>query len=174
MSRAQLVEKTRDLVLSSIKESLPSYLAAMSVDRNDPVVSTEPPRSYFIFDGAHTYQCPAVFCVVDSMTIPEDATGANFIDGIVRMFVSVVIEDREADKLTIKSERYQAALFEILHWSTLEDALKNIKIWVRVVRCEFSPLYTKPRGGNEGEFRKEVALELEIKQFENFKLKGEK
>ena len=167
MSKAQLVETTRDLVLDAIKAQIATKLAGIRIDRNDPIVTTEPPRSYFIFDGAHTYQCPAVFAVVDSMDFPEDATGANHVNAIVKMYVSVVIEDREADRLTIKSERYQAALFEILHWTTLQDVPKNLRIWTRVVSCQFSPLYTKKRGGNMAEFRKEVSSELEIKHFEN-------
>jgi hypothetical protein len=153
--------------MTQIKGNIAASLAEIRTNRNDPVVTTEPPKSYFIFDGAHTYQCPAVFVVVDSMDIPEPQTGANFVNAILRMFVSAVIEDREADKLTIKSERYQAALFDILHWKFLEDMANNLKIWVRVVRLEFSPLYTKKRGEEYGEFRKEVALELEIKHWES-------
>lgn len=162
-----LVETTRNLVMATIKANIATALADVRTDRVDPSVTTEPPKSYFIFDGAHTYQCPAVFVVVDSAEFPEQTTGANFINATMKLFCSVVIEDREADKLTIKSERYQAALFEILHWATLQDDPKNVKIWVRVVRCEFSPLYTKLRGDNMGEFRKEVSLELEIKHWEN-------
>ncbi len=163
----QLAEKTRQLVLADIQARIATELAAVSADHPDKSVSTEVPREYFIFDGAHTYQCPAIFAVVDSMDFPEETTGANFVNAIVKMFVSVVIEDREADKLTIKAERYQAALFSILHWDNLQDVPKNVKIWVRVTRCEFSPIYTKKRGPDYGEFRKEVALELEIKHWEN-------
>jgi len=168
MSRApHLVEKTRDLILSTIKANIAATLADVRIDRADPIVTTEPPKSYFIFDGANTYQCPAVFCVVDSIAFPEQTTGANHINAVVKMYVSVVIEDQSADKLTIKSERYQSALFEILHWATLQDVPKNVKIFVRVDRCDFSPIYTKKRGDDMGEFRKEVSLELEVKHFEN-------
>lgn len=167
MAQVQLVEKTRQLVLDIIKANIDSALAAIRVDRNDPIVTTEPPKSYFIYDGAHTYQCPAVFAVVDSIEFPEERTGANHVNAVVKLYLSIVVEDREADKLTIKSERYQAALFAILHWATLQDNAKNTKIWVRVARCQFSPLYTKKRGEAQGEFRKEVSLELEIKHFEN-------
>lgn len=163
----QLVEKTRSLILASIQAQIADQLAAVRADRPDQNVTTEPPKSYFIFDGAHTYQCPAVFCHVESMDIPEPVTGANFVNAIVKLFVSVVIEDQEEEELTIKSERYQAALFKILHWSTLQDDVENVKIWVRVVRCEFSPLYTKKRGNDMADFRKEVSLELEVKHWEN-------
>lgn len=163
----QLVEITRDLVTDKLKSDINAALAEVRISRNDPIVTTEPPRSWFIFDGAHTYQCPAIFTVVDRMDFPEEKNGPNHVNAIVKMFVSVVIEDREADRLTLKSERYQAALFKVLHWTTLEDQPKNVKIFIRVTSCQFSPLYTKPRGGNMAEFRKEVALELEINHYEN-------
>lgn len=162
-----LVEITRNMIMEKIKADINTALADVRTDRNDPIVTTEPPKSYFIFDGAHTYQCPAVFVVVDSAEFPEERTGANHINAVMRLFVSVVVEDREADFLTIKTERYQAALFEILHWATLVDPVKNVRLWVRVPRCAFSPLYTKLRGNDMGEFRKEVSLELEVKHFEN-------
>lgn len=168
MASNWLVEETRDLVMAEIKSKISAALAAVRADRADPQVTTDIPKSYFIFDGAHTYQCPAVFVVVDSVDFPEDITGANFVDAVVKMLVSVVIEDREADKLTIKAERYQAALFQILHWKPLEDVPNKVKIFTRVVRAEFSPLFTKVReAGVMGEFRKEVALELEVKHWEN-------
>lgn len=166
MSAEQLVEKTRDLLLTTIKSDLPQALASIREDREDPIVTTEPPRSFFIYDGAHTYQCPAVFCVIDSADFPEESLGPNHINAMVRVFVSAVIEDREARLLTIKSERYQAALFRVLHRRHLVDETKNVKIYARVKRAQFSPLFTKERE-NAGVFRKEVSLELEVKHFEN-------
>lgn len=166
MSAEQLVEKTRDLLLTALKEDIGSALAAIRTDRDDPIVTTEPPRSFYIYDGASTYQCPAVFCVVDSAEFPESQLGPNHINALVKIYVSVVVEDREAKLLTIKSERYQAALFRILHRRHLENQPKNLKIYSRVLRTQFSPLFTKERE-NAGVFRKEVSLELEVKHFEN-------
>jgi hypothetical protein len=164
----QLSERTRSLVLAEIKAHIAAELAAVRSDRADAVVNTDPPRSFFIFDGAHTYQCPAVFCVVDSFELPEERTGANHVNAVVKMYVSVVIEDKDATLLTIKSERYQAALFKILHWTTMTDTKDNVKLWSRVVRCAFSPVYTKNNSStNQDQFRKEVSLELEVKHFEN-------
>lgn len=169
MSAAQLVERTRDLVLDTIKSEIASELAAIRTDRDDPVVFTDPPKNFYIFDGAHTYQCPAIFCVVDSMRFPDEQLGPNHVNALVSIFVSAVVEGQDEGGLTIKSERYQAALFKILQWRTLVDLDKNVKLWVRVLRCQFSPLYTKKRApeGVMGNFRKEVSLELEIKHFEN-------
>jgi len=161
-----LSEFTRDLVVEHIKANINTALADVRADRPDAIVTTEPPRSYFIYDGANTYQCPAVFTVVESMSIPDEQTGNNFVDAILKMFVSVVVEDRDARLLTIKTERYQSALFQLLHRIPLEDQPKNLKIYTRVLGVAFSPLYTKNKEG-EGIFRKEASIELEIKHWEN-------
>lgn len=168
MSAPQFTETAREMILAQIKANISAQLAAVRSDRNDPIVAVQNPRSYFIFDGAHTYQCPAIFVVADSVEIPEDVTGANSVDAVMKFFVSAVVEGPDAQYLTILSERYQCALFQLLHWVTLTDPTLNVKEWIRVVRFAFSPLYTKERrADNMGVFRKEVSLELEIKHYEN-------
>jgi len=165
---AQLTERTRALILAQIKANIVAELAAIRTDRNDPSVNTDPPLKYFIFDGAHTYQCPCIFLVVDSFDVPDERVGPNHVNAVVKVYVSAVVEDREAPALTIKAERYQSALFKILHWQTFNDPTHNVKLFSRVKRCEFSPVYTKERAGeNMASFRKEVSMELEVKHYEN-------
>ncbi len=165
---AQLSERTRILILNLIKASISTELTAIRTDRNDNHVHTEPPLSYFIFDGAHTYQCPAVFVIVDSGEIPDEKTGTNYVNAIMKMYVTVVVEGQEETALTIKAERYQSALFKILHQTTITDTTDNVKIYSLCKRFQFSQLYTKSRAAeNMGNFRKEVAIELEIKHYEN-------
>lgn len=168
MGSGQFTELTRDAIIAYLKANIYDVLANIRLDRNDPKVSVENVREYFIYDGAHTYQCPAIFVIADSVEIPEDKTGANTIIATMKFFVSAVVEGQNAKSLTVLAERYQAALFQLLHWNTLENTEFNVKDWIRVVRFQFSPLYTKERkGDNLGVFRKEVSLELEIKHFEN-------
>src|SRR6267143_2090160 len=112
------------MILAEIKAKISAALLAVRTERSDPRVTTEIPRQYFIFDGAHTYNCPAVFVVVDSMDFPESSYGPNHINNLV-------------------------------------------KIYSRVLRAEFSPIFTRKEKTNEGIFRKEVSLELEVKHFEN-------
>jgi len=162
-----LSEAARDLVEAQIKANISTALTDVRSSWPDAVVSTEPPRSYFIYEGAHTYQCPAIFMVVTAMDFPEDELNPNHINAIVRMGVSVVIEDREAKLLTLKAERYLSALFQCLHRVQLEDTGKNIKIYTRVTRSEYSPLFTRKGREGEGMFRKEASIELEIKHWEN-------
>lgn len=169
MIAEQLVEITRDLILKAIKDDIAGALAVIRTDRNDPRVTTEPPRQYFIYEPAFTYQCPAVFTIVDRLDMRDEQDGPNFVSASVRMFVSVVVEDSNQVNLTIKTERYQAALFRILHKRHLLSTNQDLKIYSRVVRADFSPMFT-----NEGSksaamnvFRKEVALELDVRHFEN-------
>ncbi len=168
MSAAQMTEKARNLILTQIKNGIIAELAALRTDRADPTVNVSKPQSYFIHENDLTYLCPAIFVVADSAEIPEEQTGTNTIIAKLKFFVSAVCEDRNAGGLTLLTERYQSALFTLLHRQTLTDSTANVKDWVRVVRFQFSPLYTKTRkADNMGSFRKEVSLELEVKHFEN-------
>ncbi len=165
---AQLTEKARSLILNYLKSNIHAELQAIRTDRNDPTVAVQDVREWFIYDGAHTYQCPALFVVADSVEIPDEKTGTNMITATMKFFVSAVVEGQDAKGLTILTERYQSALFKLLHWQTLQDTNFNVKDFIRVVRFQFSPLYTKERkGDNMGSFRKEVSLELEVKHYEN-------
>ena len=166
MSSFQLTEKTRKLLLDEIKANISSALAAVRTDRNDASVTTEPPRKYFIYDGPNTFEYPCLFVVVDSAEFPEEALGNNFPYAYVKVYVAVVVEDRDKAALVIKSERYQAALFSILHRKTLNDTIDNVKLYSRVVRLEFSPVITDVPDKTKGTFQKEVVLELEVRHAE--------
>ncbi len=170
MSSVQLSERTRSLILIQIKTSIAAELAAIRIDRADNTVSTEPPpsQSYFIFDGAHTYQCPAIFCIVDSGEVPDQATGTNYVSAVMKVYVSAVVSAQTEASTTVKCERYQAALFKILHQTVILDSTNNVKIHIACRRFQFSQLYTKSRkSDNMADFRKEVAIELEVKHWEN-------
>lgn len=164
---SQLVEISRDIILDTIKAEIAAALAGIRTDRADSRVSTEPPRQYFIYDGAQTYQCPAVFAVVERANFPDEATGSNFIDARVSVNIGIVAEDQDAEKLTIKVERYQAALFQILHQRQLMNAAQNVKVWTRVTDIDFSPIFARQQSQGMGQFRKEAVLKLEVQHFED-------
>lgn len=170
MSAVQLTERARGLILTQIKNNIASELAAIRTDRADNTVSTEPPntQSYFIFDGAHTYQCPAIFVVSDTVEVPDERIGSNYVNAVMKFFVSAVVAAQIESSVTIKAERYQAALFKILHQTVINDSTDNVKIYILCKRIQFSEVYTKSRkGDNMADFRKEVAIELEVKHWEN-------
>ncbi len=165
---AQLTERTRDLILTQIQNNIATELAAIRTSRADTLLNISLPQSYFIFDGAHTYQCPAIFVVVDSGEVPDEKTGTNYVSAIMKLYVSAVVEGLDAAELTRKCERYQAALFKILHQTNIVDASHNVKIYILCKRFRFSELYTKSRkADNLGDMRKEVAIELEVEHWEN-------
>ncbi len=170
MSATQLSERTRSLILTQIKANIASALGVVRTSRSDNTVSTEvpPSQSYFIFDGAHTYQCPAIFCVVDSGEVPDEKLGTNYVSAIMRVYVSAVVSSQTEASTTVKCERYQAALFKILHQTVIIDSTDNVKIHILCKRFQFSRLYTKSRkSDNMADFYKEVAIELEVKHWEN-------
>lgn len=167
---AQLSERCRKLIIALIKANIATELAAIRTDRNDNTVSTEPPntQSYFIYSGAHTYQTPAIFCVVDSGEVPDEKLGTNYVSALMKIYVSAVVSSQTEASTTVKCERYQAALFRILHQAIVTDTTDNVKIHILCKRFQFSELYTKSRkSDNMADFRKEVALELEVKHWEN-------
>jgi hypothetical protein len=170
MSAAQLTELTRDLIIDQIQNNIAAELAAIRSDRNDNTVSSEVPNltSYFIYAGAATYQCPAIFVVVDSGELQDEKLGVNYVSALLKIYVSAVVEGTHEHSVTIKCERYQAALFKILHQTLITDLTANVKFYILCKRFQFSELYTKSRKqDNMGNFRKEVAIELEVKHFEN-------
>jgi hypothetical protein len=79
-----------------------------------------------------------------------------------------VVEGQKEKSLTIHAERYQAALFKILHQTTINDPTNNVKIYILCKRFQFSQLYTTSRkADNMSDFRKEICIELEVKHWEN-------
>lgn len=168
MSAAQLSEKTRNLILNQIKANIAAELKAIRTDRGDSKATLEAPKHYFIFDDPIVLQTPAIIVYVDSGETIDKEKGQNFVNARLKVMVAVVLEGQEAGNLTIACERYQAALFQILHWKDLVDTTNNVKLWVRVARFKFSPTFERERK-NEGlaSFRKEVSLELDCEHYEN-------
>ncbi len=166
MAAPELTERTRSLILTQIKNNIAAELAAIRTDRADNTIATEPPQSYFIYDGAHTYDCPAVFVIADSGEQPIDRTGVNYLSALMKLFVSVVVQGQDQRALTLRTERYQSALYKILDQTVITDSVVKVHIWCK--RFTFSPIYTKDtKSDTNGNFRKEVAIELEVKHWEN-------
>ena len=165
-----LSEKTRKLVLTQIQTNLSTALASITTDRADFMVSSESPESssYFIFEPAAGYRAPAIWTYVESIDFRKAQRGANHINASVTIHVNAVVEDRLADLLVIKSERYQSALHSILDQRELADDVENVKCFVLVQRALFSPEYTSAGqpGNFQGMFRKECALICEVEHYE--------
>jgi len=140
----------------------------LRTDRGDAKVTTEPPQSYFIYERAKGFRTPACFIVIREMNFQKDVMKANHITSRAMVTVSVVVEDRDAEKLAIKAWRYQAALHNVLDQMNILVTGKA-KMFLIVTDALFSPVFTADQVGvPEGVFRQEVALSVEVQHREAF------
>lgn len=167
---AKLTEATVNLLVGHIKTNIAAALAGVRSEAPAPVVTTEAPKSYFIYPKAKGYRTPAVFVIADEFDFQVPERGANFISGSVHVNVSVLLEDRNSELLTIRCWRYQSALYNLLAQTQLTSSDNALKIVSIVRRARYSPLYSNSKDENsvEAVFRKEVLLELEVDHYENF------
>lgn len=162
-----LVETDVNLIIAQIKSAIPAALQSIRDDRADGKVTTIVPKLYYISDQNIGYQSPAVFVIADNLDFRLSG-GQNFIDALVRINVSVVVEDLNTDLLTIKAYRYQAALFDCLNQVSLTNEDQTVKLIIKVESATFSPVYTdaQKKGDAKEVFRKEVLLRLEVEHYE--------
>lgn len=167
MSARSLVESSVMLLKDYLKSNIAAALAAVRAERADPVVSTEPPQSFFIYPRAMGYKTPAVFVIAEDIDMQLE-NGPNAIMAKSKINISVVVEDRDRERLTIKAWRYQDALHSVLDQLQLVSSSGDVKIVCRVIRCSFSPMYSKNKDEEaiENTFRKEVLLECDVHHFE--------
>ena len=169
-----LVEFTVDAIQKKLEDEI--SLALIQVENEHasrlesvmPVhLSAEAPRSYFIFESPQAYRTPAVFLIADNIDFRKERN-ANFVDAAVKIFCSVVIEDKDAMRLTRKAWRYQAALSQVLDQAALQNVDAGIKMVVKVTDAAFSPLASVSTDRSEAGsvFRKEVSLTLMVEHFE--------
>lgn len=163
MAARNIVEGTVDLIVEQIKANILSALSGVRANRGDAAVTTEVPVSYFTYEPAIAYKTPAVFVIGDNVEFLQ-SRGQNHINCQIRVFVSIVVEDRKASLLTIKGYRYHDALHEILDRAVLDSADGKSRNKIKVVSSQFGS--TVPKKSAESDFRKEVMLELTVEHFE--------
>lgn len=161
-----LSEITRDLIQKQIKDNIAEALKAIREDRADARVTTEPFLSYLSFAPALNLQAPSCSILTENIDFQKRQRGANFISCVVNMVVVGVVEERNRELLTIKSERYQTALHRVLDGITIVSADSQVKIGILVVTAGFSEQYAVKSNEPEGAFRKEFALALEVEHYE--------
>lgn len=167
MSVRYLAETTVNAIQAQIKANISAALADVRTERGDAKVSTEPPQSYFIYETAKGYRTPACFTIMRDMNFQKAEMGANHITARGLVTVSIVVEDKDREKLTIKAWRYQAALHEILDQVILD--VTGAKIFLIVTDAVFSPIFTAGKAdGPTGVFRQEMALSVEAQHREGF------
>jgi len=164
----RVMEGTVLPIVAYIKQFIGAELLRVSQDRPDNRVSMEGPKEYHIFDKAIGYRCPAIIVLGDTVDFALDR-GQNFIASKNTVYVSAVVEDRDAELLTLKCWRYQDALVAVLNNAHIDVPSANIRNVVKVIRAEYSNTFQNKAqnpGESDNPFRKEVMLTLEVEHFE--------
>lgn len=162
-----LAETVVNLIQATIKANIAQSLANVRNQRVDAIVTTEPPREYFIYEAAHVYRAPAVFTIIKDQNIRDSQMKPNHINSMCDVTVAVVVEDRLERLVTIKAWRYQAALMPILHQVSLTNSNGDVRLFSRVQNCQFSGVVDiKDEKAVSAVFRKEMSLRLQVEHIE--------
>lgn len=167
MATRHLVETAVVMIKEKLQADLPAALTDIRVNRDDAFVTMEPPRDYFIFEKAKGYRTPAVFIIGDRIDFMKERRGANHINAAVRVNITVLVEDKDAERITTKAYRYQAALHQVLDQVRLQSSDNQASLTVVIQSAGFSPLYSNLQPGDpQAVYRKEISLEVDVFQFE--------
>ena len=157
-----------ELIQAQIQANIATSLANVRSARSDAIVTTEPPKEYFIYPTSKVYRPPAIFTIFEHQEIKNQESAGNFINASDSIIVSCVVEDRLERLLTIKSWRYQAALMQCLHLVHLTTSDGGLTLFSKVDSCEFTPMVNLVgKQGQEQAFRKEIGLRLIVDHIEN-------
>lgn len=166
-----LAETTVSLIEEAIKSNIAQALMDVRQERNDPIVTTYPPQEYFQYEKAQGYRTPCIFTIIKNQDFRNEIMKANHINAMCEVIVAVVVEDRIEPRLVKKAWRYQAALAQILHETSLTSSDGSVKLFSRVQNCEFSGVINlKDEKSPEAVFRKEVSLRLQVEHIENLQV----
>ena len=167
MAARNVTESTVTMIRSHIKANIAAALAAVRVERADQKVTTEPPQDYFVYERAHGFKTPCVFIIVSNGDLMK-SRGPNSIMATLRVNISVVVEDRDQDRLSLKAWRYQDALFEVLDNTQIVSSGGDVKLTVVPQSFSYSPSFTADNDpkSSTNTFRKEVLVECDVHHFE--------
>jgi hypothetical protein len=155
------------MIQDYIKANISTALVNVRSERNDPIVSTEPPNEYFIYEEAHAYRAPAVYILAQDEKVLNSEKGSNYFAARDSIIVNVIVEDRIKTRVTKKAWRYQAALLAVLHETILTSSDNALRLFSIVEDCQFSPVTLKDPKSADAVFRKEVSLALQVEHIEN-------
>lgn len=167
MSSYKLTEIAVDLIMAHIKANIAGALAEVRTDRNNPVVTTEPPKAYFKFAHPRGLDSPFVMVIAEGLDFRR-TEGWNYVDGLHDIKVAVIVEDKDKYNLTVKAWRYQAALTKLLLQQQLNTPDEKVKIVTKIVRNTFSAIFSDAadEASEMAVYHKEVICELEVEHYE--------
>lgn len=119
------------------------------------------PSEVYISEGAETFQPPAIFVVPDDS--PHDLRAQNWLKQDHVIWLGIVVEDRESQRLQRLVWRYAQAA-----WLTLHDQHLGAT-QVLVARITYGPTALTPAvAAGLRSFRKDVTIRLSATQREAF------
>lgn len=168
MSTRHLTETCVRAIESVLKANLAAALNDIRINRGDNFVTMEPPRDYFVYPRAMGYRAPAVFIIGDRIDFQKREKGANHVNANCRVNVTCLVEDKDAERIMIKSYRYQAAIHEVLDQSQFLSSDNEAKITFVIQSATFSPLYSNTETANDPQavYRREIGLEIDCYIYE--------
>lgn len=160
-----VVDEIRDHIKANIAPALQAVNENFSDER---ALSFEVPRDYFIYPKAMGFRTPCVFVIADRIDFQKGTKQSNFLNAQMTVNVTVLIEDRDADAITRKAFRYQAALQSILDQVEKISDNGEAKFTLVVQAASFGALYSTADDPNSvsAVYRKEVGLEIDCFLYE--------
>lgn len=171
MSTRHLAEQSVNMMIDYIQSNIAGALSGVrnytGPARSIDVVTTEPPRQYFLYAPIKGYRTPAVLVILTDFDFRPEQKGANHINAKAAITVACLLEERDLERLTIKSFRYLDAFHEVLGQAEITDPVANVKLIVIVKRATLTPEYTNAGEDPQGIFRKELHLECDVEHYSN-------
>jgi hypothetical protein len=168
MGYRKLAEGARNLIISYLQTNLPSCLNTVAASSpGNPAVSLENPRKYFIYAEPKADIVPAVFVMCDNIDFRITDKKPNALNAKDKFRISILVEDQDQDRLTIKCDRYLSGLHSCLDKTVIPDPDGTLNLIVVVYRATFSPVFMRQdTKGPGGQFRKECVLECDVEHIE--------
>jgi hypothetical protein len=167
----KLAEGARNLIISYLQANLPTALNVVAAAQpGNPAVSLENVRHYYIYEKSKALDCPVLFVICDSIDFRIQEKKSNFLNAKDRFRISVLVEDQDTARLTVKADRYLSALHQTLDKVDINSTDGTLSLRSVVYRASFSPIFSRKEvndaTGDGGHFRRECVLECEIEHYE--------
>jgi hypothetical protein len=171
MAYRRLAEGARNLIIGHLQANLPGELNAVAAaGPGNPSVTLEDPRQYYIYEKPKALNLPCVFVIASAIDFRISEMKANQVNARDRFQISILVEDQDAEMLTVKCDRYLSALHSTLDLAEITATDGFLSLRVVVYRATFSPVFMRDEvnssAGDGGAFRKECVLECEVEHIE--------
>jgi len=160
-----MVEGAVSDLVAHLRAQLNGYIGVVYDDESDKTVNLPPVDRYYIAEGIEPLQLPAVFVVTDRSE--HRLLVQNAAAQVHTVFVALVAEDLEVQRLQQKMWRYGRALWLALHDRSIGDG----DAIVLVRGLDYGPtLRTVVQQAGQRAFRKDVVVRCEVQHYEAFAL----